>query len=148
MLKINQKKSACTIIHSNERGFTLVTILFSLAIISTTLALIPTLYRLIDQQSYTDELSIRQFFHFLSNEIHENDFNYVEANTIYVSKHNGDKISISYYQDMIRKQTNQTGHEVLVRNIQTFNVEELSYGIHVTIKANTGEIYAKTFTFY
>lgn len=148
MLKINQKKSAYTIIQSNERGFTLVTILFSLAIISTTLALIPTIYRLLDQQSYTDELSIRQFFHFLSNEIHENDFNYVQANTIYVTKQTGEKISISSYQDMIRKQTNQTGHEILVRNIHTFIVEELSYGIHVTITTITGEIYAKTFTFY
>lgn len=148
MLKINQKKFACTIIHSNERGFTLLTVLFSLAIISATLALIPTIYRLIDQQSYTDELSIRQFFHFLSDEIHENDFNYVHANTIYLTNQTGENISLSLYQDMLRKQTNQNGHEILVRNIHTFDVEELSYGIHVTIKTITGEIYAKTFTFY
>ncbi|WP_112181303.1 MULTISPECIES: competence type IV pilus minor pilin ComGF [Paraliobacillus] len=147
MLKIKPKKFAYIIIQT-EKGFTLISILFSLALISTTLALIPTVYRLIDQQSYTDELSVRQFFHFLSNEIHENDFNYIDDNTIHLTKQTGEHILISPYQNTIRKQINNTGHEILVRNVKTFILEELSFGIHVTITTITGELYAKTISFY
>ena len=148
MLKLKKKKYANTIIHPNENGFTLVSLLISLAIIGSTLTLIPTIYRLIEYDSHTSEYSIRQFFHFLSDEIYKNQYDYVENNTIHLTSESGKRITISFYPEVIRRQVNGDGHEIFVRDIDTFHVKELPYGLHVSIITTTGESYAKTFSFY
>ncbi|GGM31627.1 competence protein ComGF [Paraliobacillus quinghaiensis] len=148
MLNIKKKKHVYTIIHLNENGFTLVSLLISVAIIGSTLTLIPTIFRLIEYDSHTSEYSIRQFFHFLSDELHKNKYDYVENNTIHLTNESGKRITISYYPEVIRRQVNGVGHEIFVRNIETFHVKELSYGVHVSIITTSGESYAKTFSFY
>lgn len=147
MLKIKRRKHVYTII-PNKNGFTLVSLLLSLAILSSTLVLIPAIYRLVEEKPNTDELSVRQFFHFLTDEVHENKFDYTTSNSIYLKNESGESVTISSYLKIIRRQINGKGHEILVRNITAFMVQELPYGLRITITIITGDIYEKTISFH
>ncbi len=144
MPKIKMRKSVYFIIHKNQSGFSLVNTFFSLVIISSILVFIPSIYQLLDTRNYTNELSIRQFFHVLNDEIQTQTFDHHTNNTIHLRKRTNEKVTISLYGSVIRRQVNHTGHEILVRDIRDFNIKTVKNGIHVTITALSGDCYAKT----
>ncbi|WP_418936222.1 competence type IV pilus minor pilin ComGF [Natronobacillus azotifigens] len=150
MLEVNKKKSFYTTIplFKSNRAFTLVEVLIGLTIFSTLMLLLPTIFRFVELDNHTDELAVRQFFHFVTDEIHSNSIDRINTNSIQLRNNGGDKITISKYNDLIRRQVNGTGHEILLRNVNHFTVVSLSNGLHLTIQSQNGDTYEKIIAYY
>lgn len=142
------KNSVYFTIHLGEKGFSFIHVFLSLLLVSSTLILLPSIYQFLEQRSMTDEHSIRQFFHMLNDEIQTHSFEYHTNTSFHLTDQHGQKIVISLYGNVIRRQVNQTGHEIMVRNIKELTISTVTNGIHVTIKSITGDSYAKTIATY
>lgn len=132
----------------NNAGFTFISLLITLMIISTTLPLLVQLTKTASYRTNYSELSIHQFFQFLRDDL-------IEATAFKVSKHslelslpNDDAASYSMYGRLIRRQVGGRGHEVYVRNVKNITFTELSYGVLAEVRSLEGDIYEKVIVFY
>ncbi|MDL4841555.1 competence type IV pilus minor pilin ComGF [Aquibacillus rhizosphaerae] len=143
-----KKNSAFTVIQKSEKGFSLISVLFALTVLFIMLPLIPFIFSLTDQTSFYDELATRQFFHFVTDELH-NATNYsVNNSTLSLQQSNGDILTIEQYNQLIRRQLKGTGHEILLRDIKEMLIEDTSFGVHIKITTLQGELYEKKISFY
>ncbi|MRH43136.1 hypothetical protein GH741_10640 [Aquibacillus halophilus] len=146
MKKIDWRIFAC-MDSRNNKGFTLVSLLLSLSIIFITLPLLPFILNSIEQESYYEEISIRQFFHFVNVEFHSA-VSYSTVNSIVnIQKGNGEIVTIEKYQSLVRRRVAGQGHEVLVRDIKEFLIKPISNGIKIEVTTLEGDTYEKTFSF-
>lgn len=143
-----RKRSVYTTFHKNGQGFTLIELLIGLTIFSTILLLLPSVFKLVDLNSQTDEMAVRQFFHFATDEIQVSAGRSINNNRIQLITSNNNTVTISHYNQLIRRQVNGTGHEVLVRNITEFKVEPTQNGVNLKIQTTNGDVYEKTIIYY
>ncbi|ASN05243.1 competence type IV pilus minor pilin ComGF [Virgibacillus necropolis] len=148
MLKVRKKNRACLGMLVNQRGFTLLSMLLTIAIVFIT---VPFLEYLTKSLSYTTnytDLSFSQFFHFLRDDLIRST-NYTIGNeVISLNALDGTTVTYEKYQDIIRRQVDGTGHEVVIRNIKSLSFEEISYGIKTIITTLDGIVYEKKYTFF
>ncbi|UOQ93727.1 prepilin-type N-terminal cleavage/methylation domain-containing protein [Halobacillus shinanisalinarum] len=130
----------------NSKGFTLVETLFCLTLLSIMLTISIPLLKLIESPAYSHELSAIQFFTFVEEEINTSTKVKLLQNELFITDTMGRIIRISKYGDSVRRQVNDTGHELLITNIQaiTFNLKEGNdiLTVHLTLKEGTA--YDKT----
>ncbi|GEM04407.1 hypothetical protein HMI01_13950 [Halolactibacillus miurensis] len=67
---------------------------------------------------------VYQFMGTLEKEIQTSSDTYIINNTLYLTTLNGDLVSITHYQNFIRRQVNGQGHEILLRDVKDFTVTE------------------------
>lgn len=153
MLKRLKKQDAFTVIHKNNQGFTLISILLTITILFTTLPLLGYLIKSATYTSNYDELSIQQFFHYLRDDfLIATDYD-VSTNKITLGLENGTQASIESYTNtakdvLIRRRVDGFGHEVYLMNIEAVTFSPISYGVHVIVTSLQGEQYEKTIIFY
>ncbi|WP_245690187.1 ComGF family competence protein [Sediminibacillus albus] len=121
--------------------------LLSLSILLIMLPFLAFIYDSLHTEDYFDEQSARLFFQLMADEINQSKKVDILNNEITLEKFNKDTVTITRYKDVIRRQVLGAGHEILLRNIQQFDVEELPYGIKVKIVSLEGATYDKTFNF-
>ncbi|WLV23555.1 ComGF family competence protein [Aciduricibacillus chroicocephali] len=133
----------------SEHGFTFISLLLGLTFLAIAFPLLAHTLKTAKHDSYYEELSIQQFFSVLRIEL-------AQASNVHIDS---DKRKISYklpddsetagvamigqYEDLIRRQVDNLGHEIYLRGIQTVQFERLSYGLKVLIVGKGGEDYSK-----
>lgn len=148
------KHYVCTEFRKNEQGFTFLSMLLTVTILFTTLPLLAYLIKSVNYSSNYDEIAVQQFFNFLQNDVIHATSYQIENGVIKLvlpneSKNEDDEIaSFQKYDTLIRRQVDEGGHEIYLRDIEDFTVTSLAYGFHVTILSLQGERYEKTIVFY
>jgi len=135
-------------IKKNEDGTTFLSMLFTLLVIMIVLPFIIHFFSHIQQAKMSTDLPVEQFFIFLRNDILFADHVFSENNKLYFQLHSGETAKIEQFGDVIRRQINGTGHEIYIRNIDTFSLQPLLFGTKVFIKTTEGATYEKTIAHY
>jgi len=148
MLGKKMKQFVYTVLDQSEGAFTLLSMLVIIAILFTTL---PLLAYLISSTTYTtsyDEISTRQFFNFLSDELMLATDYSVSKNKLVLDDLDGNKISFEKYNNVILRKVDGEGHDIYLRDVQTIGFIDLLYGIQVEVTSLEGETYEKAIIHY
>ncbi|BAM47278.1 hypothetical protein AXY_11460 [Amphibacillus xylanus NBRC 15112] len=129
-------------------AFTIVELLIALTVISLILVISPTVWTNLNHQPQTERYSVQQFFHAITDEIQTNRLAEQAHDKLVLSNLANEQIVISKYQDLIRRQVNRTGHEILLRDVKQFLVYYSDDYVEVMITMNSGEVYEKTITIF
>lgn len=129
-------------------AFTIVELLIALTVISLILVISPTVWINLNHQPQTERYSVQQFFHAITDEIQTNRLAEQAHDKLVLSNLANEQIVISKYQDLIRRQVNRTGHEILLRDVKQFLVYYSDDYVEVMITMNSGEVYEKTITIF
>jgi len=144
MFEINMKKYAYMDSLKNHNGFSMVSMLITISII---LLSIPFVSYLLNSLSYTthyESLSVNQFYLFLRDELIQSSNIEVNSQSISYKLENGDVATFSQYKDLIRRQVENKGHEIYLRDIDKISFETVTHGVRTTIKTSQGVTYEKT----
>lgn len=128
--------------NKNERGFTLVSMLFAFFIATIALPFIPPLFNLLDklsEQNLNTELAIAQFFHFIQDEIYQANEVTLTYRDIIINKENGESVNIQKYGKLIRRQVNFKGHEPILFNVNSFIFSKTENTLTINISVEGGE---------
>ncbi|ASK63203.1 hypothetical protein CFK37_14125 [Virgibacillus phasianinus] len=149
MLKRKKKSHVYTDTLFNQQGFTILSMLLAITILFIT---IPFLEYMTKSLSYTTnytDLSYHQFFHFFRDDLLRSTNYTIGDQAVYFHAIDGTKVTYEKYQDIIRRQVDGTGHEVVINgNVKNAFFEKISYGVKVTITTKDGANYEKIFTVY
>lgn len=130
---------------NNEKGFTLLNQLFSLLILMICIpiqgAILNTLHH---QNSYYEELSIQQFFNFIQKEVNQSIAFTTSSDKIVLHLFNDDVVTIELYRQLVRRQLNGKGHEIYLRDIESFQIRSLPFGFTIHVTSLKGDHYEKT----
>jgi len=135
---------------NNTKGFTLISMLVALTILVLTL---PFVYYALSalqlKQTYTEALSVQQFFTQLHYDVMSSSSAHIANNQLYIRVTDGndhtDRIArVSLYNNTIRRQVNGLGHEIYLRQVSDITFEEQTNAIFLTITKESGEVYEKT----
>lgn len=149
MLKMKKKITAFMHTKQSNKGFTFVSMLFALMVISMTLPLLTAFLKSISFSASYDLTSVQHFFYFLRNDLLKAVSFFVNNNNqLYFELNTGEIVIIEQYGSLIRKQVDGKGHEVYLRDVKNFSLKDLSYGIKVTVETIQGDAYEKTIVFY
>lgn len=135
---------------SNTKGFTLISMLIAMTILVLTLPFVSyALSALQLKQTYTESLSVQQFFIQLHNDVMSSSSAYVANNQLYIqftdrSDHTERIARVSLYNNTVRRQVNGLGHEIYLRQVSDIIFEEQTNAIFLTITKESGEVYEKT----
>ncbi|HLS36181.1 MAG TPA: ComGF family competence protein [Bacillota bacterium] len=134
---------------TNEKnGFTFVSILFALVAISITIPLLMYLLELSIYQDNHEDISVFHFFHFIQDDLFLTQEYKIVDNQLYLTFYDGREVEITKYNDLIRKQVSGQGHEIYLRNVKNFIVEETNTGFTIYISNLAGDTFEKTYTFH
>ncbi|WP_377559133.1 competence type IV pilus minor pilin ComGF [Ornithinibacillus salinisoli] len=117
-------------------------------IITITLPLIIHIIKTVDFESDYDEISVQQFFHLLQNELINIKKIDISSKRLLLTLQNGDKASIEKYNTLVRRQVNDMGHEIYLRDIQNLQFTPLPNGVRVKVMTLQGELYEKVLFVY
>ncbi|WP_177178170.1 competence type IV pilus minor pilin ComGF [Amphibacillus marinus] len=148
MGKIATPKSIIS--RNNQSGFTLLEGLLALVLMSVLLSFVPTIWLLlITPQKQTELYSVQQFFHVLADEIQQGvAVSRSSEAGLTIETATGDHVQITKYNDLIRRQVNRAGHEILLRDVKTFKVSHHDTYLAIQIKTTSGRYYEKNITPY
>lgn len=90
---------------------------------------------------------VYQFFGSLEKEIQTSQYVHIDDNTLSLTALNGDIITITQYQHVIRRQVNGRGHEILLREVADFSLTEENQ-IHITIETTEEALFYDTITLF
>lgn len=137
---------------NNSKGFTMISMLFSLTILVIALPFLTYLIKSAKHDSQYQELAIQHFFVHLRDDLITARTLSVTPQSIYFTiKHTDgseETGSISQYKNLVRRQINQQGHEVYLRDIEQILFEKTAHGVKVIVSSLEGEQYEKIITLY
>ncbi|HLQ71072.1 MAG TPA: ComGF family competence protein [Bacillota bacterium] len=137
------------VLKKSEYGFTFVSGLLGLMIVGIIIPIMAYLYQASATiPSYSEEISIQQFFQFLRDDLSKAVSYRVEDKRLYITLYDGEPTTIEKFDNMIRRQVKGTGHEIYLRDINDVLFEEIEYGIQTTITSSRGKEYVKHIVFY
>ncbi|MFG6114351.1 competence type IV pilus minor pilin ComGF [Halobacillus sp. MO56] len=132
----------------NINGYTLAETIISLLIVTLMLSFLPPLFQLFSTDNQQQELSVRQFFTFTSDELAFNDIISVQSTRLELLSYHGELITIERYGSSIRRQVGGRGHEVLVRDIETVQFSLQNNQLLVVITSLGGKSFEKRLQTY
>lgn len=148
MQEKQMKRFVSMAINKNERGFTLLSMLFCMTVLLITLPLLTYMVKVVTYESNYDEASIRQFYQFLRDDLMIATDYTVRSDRLTLVDIYGSKITFTKYKDQILRQVNQQGHDIYLRGIEVIKFTEIAYGVQVEITSQEGNIYEKAIIFY
>ncbi|SDN07628.1 competence type IV pilus minor pilin ComGF [Sediminibacillus halophilus] len=131
------------LIPQNSKGFTLLSLLFGLAILLMVLPCVGIFYQSLSMDNHYQEQAVRLAFQFLADQSEQSVEMQVSGNTLLFEPGEGSIISISQYEDLLRRQVAGEGHEILLRDVSDFAIEQLTFGLKITVMMDRGEQYEK-----
>jgi competence protein ComGF len=135
-------------IRKNESGTTFLSVLITFVIVIITLPILVYLLTYVEPVKHHNELAVNQFFMFLRNDVLTSEHVYSDDNKMYFLLSTGEIAHIEQYRNVIRRQINGRGHEIYIRNIDSFTLQPISFGTWVTITTEEGEVYEKKIAHY
>ncbi|MFD1850619.1 competence type IV pilus minor pilin ComGF [Oceanobacillus bengalensis] len=147
MLEKNRKQPAYMACQQHERGFTFITLLFTLSIIIIMSPFLGYLLRSVEYTSNYDETSVYQFFYFLRNEVIKSTDVTVHDEELILTQ---DPVIAKFnqYEDVVRRQVNGSGHEIYLRDVETITFQDSPFGVRVRVTNIQGDTYEKTIIHY
>lgn len=127
-----------------SNGFTLVETIISLTLISILLTISVPVIKLIEGPSYSNELSVFQFLTFVEEEINTSTNVTLINNELIITDNQNREIKISKYGNDVRRRVNNTGHELLIHNIQELSFKLDKQMLHLSVVIKNGGSYHKT----
>ncbi|MFC4022800.1 competence type IV pilus minor pilin ComGF [Oceanobacillus longus] len=144
-----RKDYVCMGYRHREKGFTFVTLLLMITILSSTLPFLSYLIQFADYEPNYDEISAQQFFHFIRNDVIKSTTIEASGKKLYLNqKYEDVTATIELYGSLIRRQVNGQGHEVYLRDVKDISFTSLPFGIHVSVTMLTGAKHEKTIIHY
>lgn len=90
-----------------------------------------------------EQYSTSQFLHLLQDEL----FNAVQieadGHTLLIYTAAGSTIKYEQYNNMVRRQVNDTGHELMLTNVHSISFEKFASSINIQIQMKNGEQYER-----
>ncbi|SEB12449.1 competence protein ComGF [Thalassobacillus cyri] len=129
-------------------GYTIAETIISLLLVTLILTLLAPLFQLFSIDNRQQELSIRQFFTFTSDELAFNDIVSVQSTRLELLSYHGELITIERYGSSVRRQVGGRGHEVLLRDIETIQFTLQNNQLLVVIKSLGGKSFEKRLQTY
>lgn len=133
----------------NSKGFTLIEVLISLQILLIVLMFLPLLVQALQPETNYAHYDTDQFIRFLEREIQTGQIISVKNQQLLILNHQKQIVTIEKYQNVIRRQVNQTGHEVLLHHVDQFDLTFVNAQLNLTvIKKNGDRIATSIVPFY
>lgn len=148
MQKKWMKRSAFTAYPAAKNGFTFITTIMMISILALTLPFLSYSLQIVKPHSSYDELSVHEFFRFIRDELMQSTTISIADNKLYLTQEDEKIAIINHYENLIRRQVDQRGHEVFLRDVADIHFSEHSYGIKIIITDLEGKTYEKAFAFY
>lgn len=133
---------------NKESGFSLYHVLFVLGVLIICISLQAAILKTLQAPFTYDSISTQQFFYFIQRDV-------IEASDITMKNHqlmlhslNGDKITYEQYGSLVRRQVNNQGHEIYLRDISNLSISPLPYGFVIRITTQKGGSYEKKIRYY
>lgn len=123
-------------------------LLLSLSILFFILLVTPTVWSNLIFDADTERYAVQQFFHTATDEVQQNKIAEQNNYQLILATTKIDQIIISKYNDTIRRQINRTGHEILLRNVEKFNIEYTDRYLLLKLTMDSGLKYEKVITLF
>lgn len=127
----------------NNKGFTLLEAVLALGILMLILTSVPPLLKPLTQDTTSEAVSVRQALHFISMEVHKGGSVNTANNKLYIQNQQGRTAVFEQYNDMIRRQVDEKGHEIYLHHIEDLKITQDSSSIVITVKGKEGSLYEK-----
>src|SRR5699024_7436377 len=148
MLNKRMKKYVCMVKRNDDRGFSIVSMLLIMTVLSITLPLLSILLQKSSFEHDYDAISVQQFFMFLRNHLLEAKTYTVDEETLHLQLATEKNITNLKYQQYIHRQYHGKCHEIYLAYIQQLSYTSLPFGIRMTVTTLQGETYEKSIVFY
>lgn len=132
----------------NEAGFTFISMMLALFILIMIVPLIHLLLTNVRIEPLSSDVKVQQFYLLLRNDFLKAKDVTSNGDIIYLQLETGEIATIERYNELIRRQVQGRGHEIYLRNVKQFQLEELHYGIKTAVTTTEGKTYEKTIAFY
>src|SRR5690625_2999072 len=143
----NKMNNFVYMVINNNKGFTFISVMFTLFIILITLPFVGYLLKNSSNTEQFEDISVQQFFIFIRNEIIYAKDTYVEDNKLVLKTKDEEIAKMEQYKNTIRRQM-KGRHEIYLRDVHEFILEPMTYGVKVTVTTESGGTYEKRFAFY
>ncbi len=114
----------------------MIELLLTMQVTILTMILLSMLIPYMKPPSSYHSFQVYQFLGSLEKEIQTSQHIHIDNNTLSLTSLNGDIITITQYQHVIRRQVNGRGHEILLRDVGVFTI---TAGHHIQIMIETTE---------
>ncbi|MGG3889236.1 competence type IV pilus minor pilin ComGF [Metabacillus fastidiosus] len=135
--------------HSNDCGYTLVNLLFSLIVYSIIISSLFIMFHILnDQTKRSTDLKAYEWENFINQmqrEMNIAEELTVEENTIKYKNILGETVSIHQYKNLIRRQVNGKGHEIFLLKVKNVQFMKLAIGVNIHVISESGKDYNFTF---
>jgi len=140
-------------LYKREQGFTLIEMLLSILIVIIIAHLIlQTMLVLVPQTQKAKGINSREWELFLMNvkrEIKSGESVQVSSNKLAILTSFPEEVtSIHRYKNLIRRQVDFKGHEVLLHNVKSLHVEQKDYYIKMTVIDLNDQIFSANLFYY
>lgn len=138
--------------HHNERGYTILNLLFTFLIYIFIISTVTIIFHFLvshsqhpkDLKPFEWELFVIQ----LHREIKESSNLIVnEENISYLNKH-GQNISVNKYKNVIRRQVEGLGHEIMLIKVKDVTIQQKGAGFELSVMSEAGKHYSHIFHSY
>jgi len=108
-------------------------------------------------ENYYEEMDIQNFFIFIRNEMSTAvNLQVYDERIVYeyafkdesLAENAAEIVSIELYDELIRRQVDDKGHDIYLRNVKSVYFEKLPYGLKVSVYGTGGEFHEKHFSLY
>lgn len=127
---------------NDEDGFTLLSSLLRLMMISIVLPLLLFALTKITVLPMQSSMSVHQLFFIIQNELYRaSEVTYSKNQLTYINEEGNNRIEL--YGNVLRRRVNFQGHEVYHQNVKSFSITGHPEGLKVTLTLLSGESYER-----
>lgn len=149
MQKIERKKYAYMGFKHHEQGFTFITVLLTITILTITLPFLGYMIQAANYESNYEETSVQQFFQFVRDEVIQSTSFQVKDKKLYLNQqYKHVSATLELYGSFVRRQVNGQGHEIYLRDVKDVSFTPLPFGIHISVTMLSGDKYEKSIAHY
>ena len=149
---IIKKQNRFAFLYHNERGYTLLNLLVTFLVYIIIISTVTIIFHFLvshsqhpkDLKPFEWELFVIQ----LHREIKESsDVTVGETNIHFLNKH-GQNISVNKYKNVIRRQVEGLGHEIMLIKVKNVSIQQKESGFELSVVSEAGKHYSHNFHSY
>lgn len=128
----------------NNKGVTLLEVLFSITIYMVIIMTIPSILKFINVEHKLPSYEVELFYQQIGIDIRE--ATHIEVHheqTLLLYKPDGSVVKLEKYQNVIRRRVNNLGQEVLVQNIKSISFFIKNNGVEVVLMDREDNLYKR-----
>lgn len=147
-MKMHLERQKWSVMQRKDNGFTMVEMLISLVIFMMLSILVTQIFLTVRENfSKKDQLHLKEWEIFsaqLKSEIRNSKDQSVLDNKLYIMTR-GSIVTIEHYKNIVRRQVDGMGHEIMLQNVADFNVKQDDSVISIQVTDNRGLLFTRKF---